>query len=35
MLAQDRNTKQNIQKFLGIDSMLTSNNVNNTIALYV
>ena len=34
MLAQDRNTKQNIQQFLGIDSMLKSDN-DNTIALNI
>lgn len=35
MLAQDRNNKQNIQKFLGIDSMLKSDIVNATIALNI
>lgn len=35
MLAQDRNNKQNLQKFLGIDSMLKSDIVNATIALNI
>ena len=35
MLAQDRNNKQNIQKFLGIDSMLKSDIVNATLALNI
>ena len=35
MLASDRYTKQNIQKFLGIDSMLKSDIVNATLALNI
>jgi len=35
MLAQDRNNKQHIQKFLGIDSMLQSDIINTTIALNI